>query len=157
MKFKFHLHLLRTTMLSFLTDLFNDLIDKQHEVSKRDNFSKKRKLTRLTQRYRLVATLVGHGGPINAFSFNLSGSLLASGGDDERVRIWDFNAFRQYQTLADHGGTWGQITCIKFLRLNGEGSSEDLICFGTGRGCLLLYHRQRKVVGVQNDIISTGY
>ena len=88
--------------------------------------------------------LAGHGGPINTFSFNLNGSLLASGGDDKKVQIWDLNAFHQYQMLADHGSTWGQITCVKFLRLNGEGpgSSGELICFGIGCGYLLLYHRQ---------------
>jgi WD40 repeat protein len=34
----------------------------------------------LLQRYRLVATLDGHKGPINCFAFNNNGSLLASGG-----------------------------------------------------------------------------
>ena len=109
------------------------------------------------KRYRLVATLAGHGGPINTFSFNSNGSLLASGGDDEEVQIWDLNMFRQYQKLADHSSAWGQVTvtCIKFLKMIGEPNpTGDSLCFGTGRGYLLLYHRQRKTVGIQNITIS---
>jgi WD40 repeat protein len=83
----------------------------------------------LIKRYRLVATLAGHGGPINTFSFNLNSSLLASGGDNEEVQIWDLNLFRQYQTLADNGSTWGQITCIKFLKPHEPVSSWCYVCF----------------------------
>ena len=149
--------ILQTTMVFFLTDLFNNLVDKQHEVS--TNWPRHPyELTKPIKHYRLVATLAGHSGPINAFSFNLNGSLLASGGDDEEVQIWDLNVFRQFQTLADHSGTWGQITCIKFLKSNGDlGPSGDLLCFGTGRGYLLLYHRQRRTVRTQNISPSAGY
>ena len=116
----------------------------------RDTYTAKRTEPKY-QRYRLVAKLAGHGGPINTLSFNLNGSLLASGGDDEEVQIWDLNVFRRYQTLADHNGTWGQITCINFL--NGElGQVGDLLCFGTGRGYLLLYHRQRRVVSLNTTL-----
>jgi WD40 repeat protein len=110
------------------------------------------------KRYCLVVTFAGHGGLINTFSFNSNGSLLASGGDDEEVQIWDLNVFRQYQTLADRSGPWGQITCIKFLRSTGDpGGSGDSLCFGMGHGYLLLYHRQRRAVGAQNITVSTGY
>ena len=95
----------------------------------------------------MVATLEGHGGPINTFSFNLNGTLLASGGDDEVVRIWDLHVFRPYQTLADRSRTWGQITWIRFLNVELNPTGE-LLCFGTGRGYLLLYHRQRKAVSI---------
>jgi len=109
------------------------------------------------QGYRLVATLAGHGGPINTFSFNLNGSLLASGGDDEEVQVWDLNMFRPYQTLADRSGGWGQITCVKFLKSSGEpGLSGDLLCFRTGRGNLLLYLRQRRAVGVRHMSLHAG-
>jgi WD40 repeat protein len=35
----------------------------------------------LLQRYRLIATLSGHKGPVNCFAFNNDSSLLASGGE----------------------------------------------------------------------------
>ena len=98
-------------MFSYINELLNDLVDTQNEVSSMPIY---RQYAQPTKRYRLVATLEGHDRPINAFSFNLSGTLLASGGDDEEVRIWDLQVFRRYQTLGDHGSTWGQITCIKF-------------------------------------------
>lgn len=41
----------------------------------------------LSKRYCLVVMLKGRAGPVNSFSFNLNGSLLASGGDDEEVQI----------------------------------------------------------------------
>ena len=94
--------------------------------------------------------LAGHGGPINTLSFNSNGNLLASGGDDQEVQIWDLNAFRQYEMLADHSSAWGQVTCIKFLKAIGEPNpTGDLLCFGMGRGYLLLYHRPRRTVGAQ--------
>jgi WD40 repeat protein len=77
----------------------------------------------------------------------LNGTLLASGGDDEEVQIWDLQVFRPYQKLADRSRTWGQITCVKFLNVE-LSSMGELLCFGTGRGYLLLYHRQRKTVSI---------
>ena len=35
----------------------------------------------LLQRYRLLARLGGHKGPVNCFAFNKDSSLLASGGE----------------------------------------------------------------------------
>jgi WD40 repeat protein len=95
--------------------------------------------------YCLAAMLEGHDGPINTFSINTNGTLLASGGDDQEVRLWDIQAFRRYQILSDRGGTWGQITCIKFLGIEPSAAAE-WFCFGTGHGYLLLYRRQRKTV-----------
>ena len=38
--------------------------------------------------------LKGHGGCVNRLAWNKTGSLLASGSDDRRVRIWDRNTLK---------------------------------------------------------------
>ena len=98
----------------------------------------------LLQRYRLVAKLDGHKGSINCFAFNNSSSLLASGGDDEIVQVWDMNNLQSIQTIADRNHRWGQITCLKFISAD---TTSDWMCFGTGRGRFLVYRRLRKSVG----------
>ncbi|KAF8817372.1 WD40 repeat-like protein, partial [Phlegmacium glaucopus] len=75
----------------------------------------------------------GTKGPINCLSFNHNGELLASGGDNETIRIWDIPTRKCRQIIEDHGKRWGQITCLVWL---GGQSNEDLqpIAFGTGHG-----------------------
>ena len=64
-------------------------------------------------------------------------------GDDEEVRIWEVTEFQHFQTLIDNNQRWGQITTIKFINRD---TGMEWICFGTGRGHLLVYHRGRKSV-----------
>lgn len=67
---------------------------------------------------------------------------MASGGDDETVRIWEIPAKKCRQIIEDHGKRWGQITCLVWL---GGRSNEDLqpIAFGTGRSLVVIYRRSR--------------
>ena len=98
----------------------------------------------LLQRYRLVAKLDAHKGPINCLAFSTNSSLLASGGDDQMVQVWDMNHLQSIQTIADRNCRWGQITCLKFISAD---MTSDWMCFGTGRGRFLVYRRLRKLVG----------
>jgi WD40 repeat protein len=70
--------------------------------------------------------------------------LTASKGDDEMLRIWNVEAKRSHQVISDHLGRWGQITCIKWLSGNSE--NGNVICFGTGRGLVLVYQRTKDTV-----------
>jgi WD40 repeat protein len=71
-------------------------------------------------------------------------------GDDETVKVWDVNSLQIFQTIADRNHHWGQITCIQFI---GFDTISDWMCFGTGRGRFLVYHRLRKSVrGLSADI-----
>lgn len=76
--------------------------------------------------------------------------LTTSKGDDEMLRIWNVEAKCNYQVISDHLGRWGQITCIKWLTDNGTG-----ICFGTGRGLVLVYQRNKDAVR-QYTFIRSG-
>ena len=81
-------------------------------------------------------------GPINCVSFNHNRELLASGGDDETIRIWDIPRKKCKQIIEDHSRRWGQITCLVWL---GGRANDDLqpIAFGTGRGLVIIYRRSR--------------
>ncbi|KAJ7038510.1 WD40-repeat-containing domain protein [Mycena alexandri] len=69
-------------------------------------------------------------GPVNTLLFFEDGNLLASGGDDQILRIWNIESGECRQELRD--SHWGQITCLNLMR---DSSSEALDLFiGTGRG-----------------------
>ena len=67
--------------------------------------------------------------------------LTASKGDDEILLVWNVEAKGSYQVISDHLGRWGQITCIKWLSDN-----RTDICFGTGRGLVLVYQQTKDMV-----------
>src|SRR5215207_3440197 len=46
-----------------------------------------------------VSTAVGHTNVINTLSFNGNGTFLASGADDNSVRIWKVDQSKQLQTV----------------------------------------------------------
>lgn len=54
--------------------------------------------------------------------------------------------FQHFQSLIDHNRRWGQVTIIKFINRDVTHTGTEWICFGTGRGHLLVYHRSRKSV-----------
>ncbi|KDR79751.1 hypothetical protein GALMADRAFT_136362 [Galerina marginata CBS 339.88] len=89
----------------------------------------------------------GIRGPVNCLSFSPGGELLASGGDDEIVRIWEITTKKCLHILEDPGKRWGQITCLAWLSNLG---TDDLkpIAFGTGRGLIVIYRRSRVDAGM---------
>ena len=58
---------------------------------------------------RLIRTLRGHVGDVNAAAFSPDGSKLATGGDDGAVRLWTLPEGRDPITLGKHDG-W--INCV---------------------------------------------
>ena len=55
----------------------------------------------------------GHTNAINAIAFNADGSLLASGGRDSAIKIWDVRTGRELRALAGH---LGSITSLVFSK-----------------------------------------
>ncbi|KAJ7922106.1 WD40-repeat-containing domain protein [Mycena leptocephala] len=74
-------------------------------------------------------------GPINAVLFFDDGTRLATGGDDQILRIWDVRSGDCQQELRDPH--WGQITNLS-LMLNAGGRTQGMIV-GTGRGIVSIY------------------
>ena len=58
-------------------------------------------------------------------------------GDDEKLHIWDINGERPHQVISDKLGRWGQVTCAKWLP--SISNNGEVLCFGTGRGLVLIY------------------
>lgn len=51
-----------------------------------------------------AARLSGHGGPVNAIALSHDGKLVATGGDDRTVRIWDAATGKQEAVFRGHSG-----------------------------------------------------
>ncbi|KAJ6560211.1 WD40-repeat-containing domain protein [Mycena capillaripes] len=87
--------------------------------------------------YSHYKTLVPHlprkAGAVNALLFFEAGTMLASGGDDQVLRIWDVRSGDCQQELND--ASWGQITNLSSLD-NVAGLS---LFVGTGRGVVSVF------------------
>ncbi|KDR65035.1 hypothetical protein GALMADRAFT_149048 [Galerina marginata CBS 339.88] len=81
------------------------------------------------EEYRVRMRLSGSEGPINALAFAPDAKYIASGGDDEKLRVWDISRKQVHQVIGDDLERWGQITCI--LWLAGFSDHGDALCFGS--------------------------
>jgi WD40 repeat protein len=50
-----------------------------------------------------LLTLTGHQGPIWSVAYSTDGRLIASGGFDQTVRVWDAETGREVRSFLDHG------------------------------------------------------
>ncbi len=54
---------------------------------------------------KLLRTLEGHQGAVNSVAFDPQGETLASGSDDETVKLWEARSRKLLRTLEGHRGT----------------------------------------------------
>ncbi|KAJ6601496.1 WD40-repeat-containing domain protein [Mycena sp. CBHHK59/15] len=97
----------------------------------------------------------GQAGALLCLIFFNEGSMLASGGDDLNVRIWDVRTGNLQQVMHDH--RWGQITNLSILD-DPEGQSPK---FNTQLGTLMDVFRLNQAVQVQaldpvNSLFAVG-
>ncbi|MDO8999817.1 MAG: WD40 repeat domain-containing protein [Bacteroidota bacterium] len=63
----------------------------------------------------LVATLLGHSGPINSFDISLDNKWLISGSKDETLRLWNLENFSNTKTISNFGYS------VKRVNFNSKG------------------------------------
>jgi len=71
----------------------------------------------LVRRFELSHKLKGHDGCVNSINFNDAGSLLASGSDDLKIFIWDWQ--RKRKAYSFKSGHNQNVFQSKFLPYSG--------------------------------------
>lgn len=76
-----------------------------------------------------LQTLQGHYGAVRAVAFHPDGTLLASGGDDDSIRLWQFNVdqWGEHQLLRGHTGAVMAIAFSPDGQLLASGSADHTI------------------------------
>lgn len=58
-----------------------------------------------TQTSRVRFTLLGHDGTLWSTAYSPDGTMIASGSDDQTIKLWDAQTGRELRTLSGHGGS----------------------------------------------------
>jgi len=93
-----------------------------------------------TSNWTVVYTLEGHTDSVNRLSFSADGRMLASGGMDKALRLWDVGTGREILVL--HGTTCGALAFSpdgSQLAAQGEGETVKLWDVETGQEILVLH------------------
>lgn len=77
--------------------------------------------------------LHGHTGAVLSVALNASGHLLATGGEDLTIKIWDMQTLECVKTLEGHQGWLSSIT----FNLYSQTSTEDNILASGGSDCII--------------------
>ena len=72
----------------------------------------------------------GHAGTVTAVAFSPNGKILASGGADQRVRLWDLTTGQHLHTFSDHTS---KISTVAFAR-------DDVLASGSSDGTVFVWN-----------------
>jgi WD40 repeat protein len=76
--------------------------------------------------WREVATLRGHGDWVWSVTFSPGGKFLASGSDDETVKVWEVGSWREVATLR-HGSSVWSVTFSPGGKFLASGSDDETV------------------------------
>lgn len=82
--------------------------------------------------------LRGHAGTVTTVAFSPNGKILASGGADQRVRLWDLATGQHLHTFSNHTS---KISAVAFVR-------DDMLVSGSSDGTVFIWDL--------NKIVSTN-
>ena len=74
-----------------------------------------------------MKTLSGHTSDINSVSFSPDGKLLASGSDDETIRLWDVSTGQTLHTLDEHESYVNSVSFSPDGKLLASGSEDGTV------------------------------
>jgi WD40 repeat protein len=70
-----------------------------------------------------LITQEGHTGVIRAVAYSPNGKIIASGSDDNKIKLWDVDAGLEYRNMAGDGG---HLTALVFVSDSILASADDL-------------------------------
>lgn len=82
----------------------------------------------VVERLALMHRLRKHGGCVNSLNFNLSGTLLASGSDDLKINLWNWQTNKLAHSIAS--GHRANVFQTKFVEASGYRNEIEIISTG---------------------------
>ncbi|MDM8561344.1 WD40 repeat domain-containing protein [Candidatus Parabeggiatoa sp. HSG14] len=102
---------------------------------------------------KLYKTLQGHSGDVNSVSFSPDGRFLASGSNDNTVKLWKINidkklAFKEWKTLRGHEGDVTKVTFISNTILASADNDDTILRWEIKSG-------KKSLIRPQNEVINS--